>query len=194
MPSNAGNWPNLIRFDRVDTNAVVQGQSTSVKFYYQWAQPGTNVAKVSIFLDEDRNPLNANASLLAQTLVPGNGAASVSYQILSVTLTASNATPGLHAMYAKITGGGATRYLYAPELVQVISIQQPPTLDITRLSAGQFYIGVNGVPGQTIELQSSADLINWRPLITNSLSAARWTVTNNFTGAGQAFFRAVLER
>ena len=47
-----------------------------------------------------------------------------------------------------------------------------PTIDIINL-ATELNIGVNGVPGQTIIIQASTDLLNWRSLATNSLSASR---------------------
>ncbi|HWH71590.1 MAG TPA: hypothetical protein VNT26_19615, partial [Candidatus Sulfotelmatobacter sp.] len=41
LPANNGTWPSLIRFERTQTNQVVQGQSTPVKLFYQWARPTT---------------------------------------------------------------------------------------------------------------------------------------------------------
>ena len=122
LPTNNGNWPNLVKFNRTTTNQVVQGQTMPVKFYYQWAKPNVNLATISIYLDDDLNPINTNQTLLRQITVPGNGASSISFSTTNLTLFASNAAPGYHTVLAKITGGGRTRYLYAPELVQVISI------------------------------------------------------------------------
>jgi hypothetical protein len=193
LAANNGSWPNLIKFNRIDTNQVVQGQSTSVKFFYQWAQPNTTNATVSFYIDDDFNPLNTNQKLLKQMSVPGNGASSISYGTASLTLDATNAAPGYHALYAKITGGGRTRYLYAPELVQVVSIRQAPTLDLTELNASQFRIGVSGLVGQTIVLQNSTNLQTWLPLATNTLAGSRWVSTNSPPSSpGRRFYRAVL--
>jgi hypothetical protein len=194
LSANNGNWPNLIKLNRIDTNQVVQGQSTSVKFFYQWAQPNTTNATVSFYIDDDFNPLNANQKLLKQMSVPGNGASYVSYGTVSLTLDATNAAPGYHALYAKITGGGRSRYLYAPELVQIVSIRQPPTLDLTRLNASQFRIGINGLVGQTIILQNSTNLLQaWLPLATNTLASSPWLYTNSPPSSpGRRFYRAVL--
>ncbi len=112
LPSNNGDWPNLIRFDRLDTNQVVQGQSAPLKFYYQWAQPDTNLATVRFYIDDDLNPLNGNGSLLKQMNVPGNGAGSVSSAMVNVTLDATNAARDTMLCTA-ISGGGQTRYLRA---------------------------------------------------------------------------------
>jgi hypothetical protein len=183
----------VIKFNRLDTNQVTQGESTPVKFYYQWAKPSTNVATVSIYLDDDLNPLNTNQTLLAQIPVPANGASAVSYLATNVTLYASNAAPGVHALVAKISGGGNSRYLYAPELVQVVPARTPPTLDIARLNATQYAIGVNGVQGQTVVLQDSTNLQNWLPLVTNMLQTNRWVYTNSTqVGLSQHFYRALV--
>ena len=195
LPANNGNWPNLIKLNRIGTNAVLQGQSTSVKYYYQWAQPGTTNATVSFYIDDDFNPLNTNQKLLKQISVPGTGAGYVSYAAVSLTFDPTNATAGCHALYASITGGGRTRYLYAPELVQVLPSLQPPTLDIAEVSALRFCIGVNGVPGQTIVLQDSTNLQAWLPLATNTLATSRWLYTNSPSASpGQRFYRARLSQ
>jgi hypothetical protein len=193
LSTNYGNWPNLLRFNRTATNQVIQGQSTSIKFYYQWARPSSTNAIVSIYLDDDFNPLNTNQTLLQQITVPGNGASSVSFAITNITLSAGNATPGFHSFFAKITGGGQTRYLYAPELVQVVPNQTPPVLNIALLSANQFRISVSGAPGQTIILQNSTNLTAWFPLATNTLSTSLWRYTNNPPAdSTRRFYRAVL--
>jgi hypothetical protein len=193
LPNNNGNWPNLVKFNRTTTNQVVQGQGMPVKFYYQWAKPNVNLATITIYLDDDLNPINTNQTLLRQITVPGNGASSISFSTTNLTLFASNAAPGFHAVLAKITGGGRTRYLYAPELVEVISIHQPPTLDIVKLNAAQYRIGVNGDPGQTVVLESSTDLQAWVPLATNTLTTSRWDFTNSPPGSPETrYYRGVL--
>ena len=193
LPSNSGNWPNLIKLNRLDTNAVTQGQAVAVKFFYQWAKPTNSLATVSFLIDDDFNPLNGNSRVLKEIVVPGTGAASVGYATASRTLDPTNAAPGYHALYAKITDGTRTRYLYAPELVQVISSRQPPTLDITRLNASKFRLGVNGLVGQTVILLQSTYFGGWLPLATNTLTTSRWAYTNSISvSPGESFYRAVL--
>jgi hypothetical protein len=98
----------------------------------------------------------------------------------------------VHWFLASISGGGRTRYLYAPEPVEFINLQ-PPVLDIVAVGANQFQIGVNGQTGQTVVIQRSTDLSAWLPLATNTLASNRWTYTDTSTGnAGHRFYRAVL--
>ena len=194
LPANNGNWPNLILFGRTQTNQVSQGSFTPVQFYYQWAKADTNLANVSIYLDDDLNPLNTNQTLLQTLAVPTNGASYVSLITTNITFGATNVPPGVYRLYAKITGGGRTRYLYAPDKVEVVASTQPPTLDVAKLSDDRLVIGINGVMSQTLVLHMSTNLQTWQPLATNSLtSSSRWLYTNNPpAGTWQQYFRATL--
>jgi hypothetical protein len=192
LPANNGTWPNVVKFNRTTTNAVEQGQSTALKFYYQWARPDTELATISLHLDTDFNPRNANETLLCEIPVPGNGASSISFATTNVLLAVSSTSAGTRAFFARITAGGRSRVLYAPELVQIIPVPLPPTLAITQLNALQFQIVMNGLPGQTLVLENSTDLFNWQPRATNTLAGSQWVYTNS-TSATPApqFFRAV---
>jgi hypothetical protein len=194
LPANNGSWPNLILFRRTQTNQISQGQSTPVQFYYQWAKADTNMANVSIYLDDDLNPLNTNQTLLQTLTVPTNGASYVSLITTNITFATTNAALGFHRLFARITGGGRTRYLYSPEKVEVVASTQSPTLDVTQLTDARAVIGINGVMGQTLVLHTSTNLQTWQPLATNSLTASsRWLYTNNPpAGALQQYFRATL--
>ena len=191
LTSNNGDWPNLMKLDRTDTNPVAQGQSVSVKFFYQWA--GVGSALINFYLDDDANPFNTNQNLLAQYMVSATGAANVNNATVAVPLAATNASPGSHSLFATITSGGLTRYLYAPEPVQVLLSQQPPLLGISQINPSQFQITVNGLAGQTIILQNSPDLSSWQPLATNILSSNVWIYTNTpAPGTSSTFYRALL--
>ena len=185
LGTNNGTWASLIKFDRLETNPVIQGQSIPVKFYYQWARPTNSNATVSIYLDDDPNALDGNEKLLSQMDMPGTTSTNVNAVTVSVPLFATNAAPGWHWLFATINNGGQTRYLYAPEMVQVIA---PPVLDITQIGVGQFRIGVNGQTNETIVLEGSLNLMNWQPLATNTLTSSKWNYTNNAPGGAFVFF------
>jgi hypothetical protein len=193
LATNNGAWPNLIQFNRAATNQVAQGQVMPVTFCYQWAQPDTSFATISLYLDDDWNPLNTNQMFLGQIAVPGNGAGYVSYAATNLTLNASSAAPGLYAVLATISGGGRTRHLYAPQWVEVIPAREPPTLDIAKLDAARYRIGINGQPGQTVVLQSSIDLQTWSSIATNTLVTSRWLHTNAPAGSlSEQYYRGML--
>jgi hypothetical protein len=189
LATNNGTWASLMKFNRLDTNQVAQGQSIPVKFYYQWARPVTSNATVSIYLDDDASVFNNNQKLLLQMNVPGTTMTNVNAITVSVPLFATNAAPGLHSLLAVINNGSQTRYLYAPEMVQVIA-NPAPILDIAEIDFGKFRIGINGQTNQTVVLESSVDLTSWQPLATNTLTTTRWLYTNSpSSGTARLFYR-----
>ncbi|MFO1475220.1 MAG: hypothetical protein U1F98_01040 [Verrucomicrobiota bacterium] len=194
LDADNGNWPNVIRLDRLATNGVVQGQSTPLEIYFQWAQPATQFASITLCLDDDLNPINTNQTVVAQFDVAGTGASTyASFLTTNVLLAASNSAPGSHVFFAKITANGKTRYTYASQPVQVLSSRQPPVLDIAMPTPAQAIVGVTGLAGQTVVIQTSADLLSWLPVATNVLAADRWSYTNTVPAStGSRFYRGIL--
>ncbi len=187
---NNGAWPNLIKFNLTGTNTVMSGDPVGVSLYYQ--SGGSSNLTAQFFFDRDFNPWNSNRIAVHAEQPPATGTDSVGHYP-NLGLATTNAAPGTYSIYAEISDGVHTRYLYAPELLTIVSKLQPPVLGIAELNANQFRIGVNGVSGQTVVLQTSTDLQNWLPLATNTLTSVDWTYTNTVPAdSGAQFYRAVL--
>jgi hypothetical protein len=193
LPVNHGNWPNLIRFNLAGTNLMAQGQSNAIALTYQWAKPAISNATVSIYLDDDFNPWNGNEQLVRHMFASGTTSSNVGAGTAGVDVATTNTTPGVHSVYAKISGGGRTRYLYAPELLTVFSSFQPPTLAIDRSAAGQVRVQVNGIPGQRVVLESTTDVQSWQLLTTNWLVTNRWSYPVQTAGNESRFYRGRIQ-
>ena len=147
LEANSGQWPNAITFNRLDTNAAIQGQSLSLRLYWQWAQPLANSGTIAFYLDDDQNPLNANQTLQQDWSFPGTGSI-VYHADASFVLEATRAAPGWHWLFVKISGGGRTRYLYAPE--RVLVVRDPATCAFALSPEAATYSASGGTGGFSV--------------------------------------------
>ena len=190
LSSNDGTWPNIIKFNVIGTNSVAAGNPVSTKLYYQYG--GQSNLAAQIYFDRDLNPYNSNGIPVLSLQPPATGTNSV-FVYSSLSLPTTNIAPGLYSIYAKISDGSHTRYLFTPERLTIVPNRQAPALGISKLNGTQFHIAVNGFSGQTIVLQTSTNLQTWLPLATNTLASGNWNYTNNVPpGFSIQFYRALL--
>jgi hypothetical protein len=128
LPSNTGEWPNIIKLGLAGTNVLAHGQNGALAIFVHWARVASTNAIVQLLLDDDYNPYNGNEHLVLQVSAPGTGVDQLGTGILGFSVTETNAPPGYHSLLAKIAGGGHTRYLYAQEHLTVLSSFQAPRL------------------------------------------------------------------
>ena len=111
-----------------------------------------------------------------------------------VDFTPAQDSPALGAGTDLLTTVSADFYGVSNNETPTVGAMQAPTapqLDILS-SAVDVQIGVNGITGQRLALEASADLLLWQSLATNTLSTNRWIYTN--TASSWEFYRAVLCR
>lgn len=192
LSANNGNWPNPLRLNLAGTNLMAHGQSNAVTLFAQWAKPAFSNAVITIYVDDDFNPYNANARLVRQLNLSGTGPNQVAITTPSIDINATTTTPGEHPLYARITAAdGRSRYLYAPELLTVFSSFDPPSLAIAR-DTNQLRIDILGLPGQRVVLQDTTDFGTWRSLTTNWLTTPRSTFLRTPSDP-KRFYRALLQ-
>ena len=150
-------------------------------------------ATLSLYLDDDSNPSNGNEKLLRTVSAAGTGSGQVGHGSLSFTVNYTNASPGYHSLFAKITALGHTRYLYAPQLLTIMSSFTPPRLTLLSANQNGSVIAIAGVAGQRIVIESSIDLLGWRGLGTNWLTEGSWTVRDFGSSAQEQFYRASIQ-
>lgn len=192
LPANNGNWPNVLRLNLTGTNLMAHGQSNTMTFFAHWAKPASSNAVIALYLDDDFNPYNGNARQLAQVSTSGMGRNQVALGTVSFDVNAVNAAPGDHSIFAVMTGGGRSRYLYAPESLTVFSSFEAPRLAVSSGTNSQRHVDVLGVAGQRVVIEDTVDLQSWRPVATNWLSSARWRYTTGSSADQRRFFRAAV--
>ncbi len=190
LASDSGQWPNVIKFNLSGTNVVTAGAPLAAKLYYQYGGAFSNVT-LQVFLDPDSNSFNSNDTKVLQRSLTNSGVSSV--YAVTASLDTAAVIPGTYRVYAGISDGTHSRCLYTPERVQILSVRQAPLLDIAGSAGTSLRVGVTGVPGQTVVLQTSADLRKWLPVATNLLTLAHWVYTNaSPASTSSLFYRAVL--
>ena len=171
LPSNNGVWPNLIKFDLTGTNVVAPGDTIGTTLYYQYG--GASNLQLQFYLDQDLNPYNSNSVLVAQLQPKATGTNNI-YQFEDIELPTTNVAAGIYSIYAKITDGPHTRYLYAPGFVQVGTVWG--SLQVTISPAGATNAGAEWqVDGGAWQL-SSATVSN----LTVGLHAINFSMITNW--------------
>ena len=149
---------------------------------------------MKLFVDRDFNPSNGNDQLMIDLDYPSTGTHSVFFADL--ILNSSNASPGIYAVYAKMTGGGHTRYLYAPEVLMIDPNLEPPRFNpsLSMMQPdGRFRLSLSGAVGQKVIIQGSTNLTSWIPISTNSFSTTNLVTVDIEAASYKArFYRAML--
>jgi hypothetical protein len=115
----------------------------------------------------------------------GNGTAQVWQLNASNVIAQLSGLPYKGGMLQTVVPGqSVTLFVLPPSSVLRLAAGGPP-------SGGQFGLSVGGEIGRSFILQSSADLIHWTPVSTNTLSGTNATIQIS-AGAHTQFYRAAL--
>ena len=175
LPTNSGTWPNVISFDVTGTNVVTVGQSISAQLFYQYGGAAPEVT-CEIYLDRDHNPFNSNSLQVASFLSPNTTTNSIS-DYTNLVLSTSAVNPGTYSVFAKISDGSHTRYLYTPETVEVIAGPDttPPMVSINSPAQNTLFTNetaaVEGFASDNIAVAS----------VWYSLNGGPWSEANGST-------------
>jgi hypothetical protein len=193
LPVDDGTWPNVLRLNVTGTNRFSVDSPLPVAFYDQFGSNTSAVATARFFLDLDSNPYDTNEIALGQFTLSGTGTNSVSFHTEDLALDPATTPPGNYSLFARISDGSHTRYLYAPETLILDPSWRAPMLQSTRIQSGHLQFTISGFPGQRVIIQASTNLVQWESLATNRLVKTTFDFTNELSaGPPQRFYRAML--
>ena len=193
LPADNGAWPNVILLNLGISNAVPVGQTVPLSFYYQCGSNQTAAATVSLYLDTDLNPYDANEILVLQQTLADTGTNQITFTNAGFQPDPALVPPGNYRLFARITENNHSRYLYAPGPLTFTASTLPPWLTSLPVTGDQFHFTVHGYAQQHIIVQTSTDLVNWTPLSTNTITTGRVDISDGLVdGQPQRFYRAVL--
>jgi hypothetical protein len=193
LPADNGAWPNLLRLNVTGTNRFSVDESLLFAFYDQFGSSTSAVAIVRFWLDPDANPYDANEIDLGEFTISGTGTNGVSFNTAELALNPAVIPPGSYSLFARISDGTRTRYLYAPERLLLDPSRRAPVLLAPGIQNGRFGFTISGFPGQIVIVQTSTNLVQWEALATNTLTGATFDFADA-SGAGppQRYYRAML--
>ena len=144
LPTDNGAWPNILRLNITGTNHFSVDAPVPVAFYDQFGAGTSAVATVRFFLDPDANPYDTNEIAAGQFLLSGTGTNTVAFNSGNLTLNPAVTPSGSYSLFASISDGTHTRYLYAPEKITLDPSRQAPVLLAARIQSNQLQFAIAG--------------------------------------------------
>jgi hypothetical protein len=192
LPANNGAWPNILKLNVTGTNGLSVDDPIALTFFSQFGNT-TAVSEIRFYLDADANPFTPNNIELLQTNLRATGIANVASNPFEIFANRTNTPPGIYNLFASISDGVHTRFLYAPEKLILTPSQSVPKISSPQFANGQFSFSISGFRGQRIALQTSTNLLEWISLGTNTMGNSPLPFVDSSSGNfSQRYFRAVL--
>jgi hypothetical protein len=179
------------------------GNNNGGSFQYQRSSPAVvSTPTPTVSLTSPTNgavfasPANVNLVATNATVSSGtvtnvqfftNGVSLKSVSSAPFTLTASNLTAGAYALKAVATAAGVS----ATSSVVNVTVVSPVTVNLSAagLNNGKFSFNYAANPGLAYVVESSTNLLNWTPVVTNVAPGNPAPFTNAVNATGIQFYR-----
>jgi hypothetical protein len=192
---NSGAWPNLIDFSVAGESVLPVGGSLSVDYAFQYGLSAPATARLKIYLDADRNPLNANSTIIADKLLAATGSDQVAFLVENIPIVGEGLEPGEYAVAGLVTNGDQRRWIYASHNLLLIPGAVAPVLSVVGWTPSGFELNIEAGVGQTAILESSERFETWTPVATNFMFEGTWNYLDDSDGEGfnTRFYRAFVK-
>ena len=180
LAANSGLWPNAILCELMTSDPVAAGDSFPLAVYHQSGSGLAGEIELRVLLDADFNPWNGNEIEVDRRALPNTGTGEIMRSELTVSIDAASTAPGRFAVCAQVGDGTRTRYLYAPQTLELTSSNQPLTIDrdsVTMLG-GVIGFDVLASPGQQVALMATTDLEDWVQIGSHLFTTGVWQFTD----------------
>jgi hypothetical protein len=203
LATNSGEWPDMITLNLSSsppsasqirqTNVVHAGDSFPVAFAYEGPAQSSNTT-ATFFLDADANPFNSNSFPIGSQVLSGGRFLNVNFANSDLSIPINTQSVGRFFVGASITKNGRTRYLYAPERLQIEPPIIPAAISITDHTPNSVLLTITGAEGRTVIIERSEDLLQWTSISTNVLGSAPTQLDEPLGPApAHEFFRALTQ-
>lgn len=153
----------------------------------------SNPANGAIFSDPANVKLSATATASNNGSVTnvqyfGNGNSLGSATTAPFNLTSAPLVVGSYSLTAKATDSGGLSSTSSPITISVVTAVAISNFQ-ARITNGQFVFDHTATPGLHYAAESSLDLTNWSPVVTNTAVNGTVEVSDGFNGNGLRFYR-----
>ena len=180
-----------------DDVGVAAGGSFPIEVYHQSGIAGAGEVELRVLLDVDFNPWNDNEIEVDRRALLNTGPDNVARNEFAVDIDAAGMASGNFAVFVQIDDGTRTRYLYAPQLLEITSGSPTPSIDrdsVTMLG-GIIGFDVLATPGQQVALMATTDLEVWAQVATHQFTSDVWHFADPESSRfPRRFYRPILLR
>jgi hypothetical protein len=113
-------WPNIITLEPLVSGSVTVTAGSSLQVNYTYQDFDGPTEQVTIYLDVDQNPYNGNDAAQFMQITHSKTGKKIKGASVILDTSGASLSAGAYYLYAKITDGTHTRYLYAPKTITFV--------------------------------------------------------------------------